>query len=128
MSKRTEGGGTVEGPDGASNGQQLEDTPEEIRPVETNGYRRTNVRSLRAVFRKLEDSKTHVIGRIRDLHFEADKNRHDRERIELELKDRITRTAGSEDKIRALEEEVASLRSDLSAAQEMLEEIDNTLT
>ena len=96
--------------------------------VEFPEHRKVSVRSLNAVFRKLEDSKAHVIDRIRNLRYEAKESVREKDQLESELKNRISQTAGSEDKIKALEEEVASLRSELDIAREMLEEIDKTLT
>lgn len=88
---------------------------------------RLELRDLRAVFRKFEESKTSIVARVLEIRRTSGNNAHAKAQAELELKDALEQLAESNKQLKIAGDKASSLEAELSTAKRLLEEIDETL-
>ncbi len=96
-------------------------------PSNRDSWDGIELKDLRAAFRKLEESKTHFVKRVQEIRRISSENASTRTQAELKMKDAQDQLAESNTQLRAIKEEVSSLRAELNTANGLLEEIDKTL-
>ena len=110
-----------------SAGTQQPDIADES-PSERGRSDGIELKGLRAAFRKLEESKEHIVSRVMEIRRVSADNAGARAQVESDVKDTKDQLAESNRLLRDLKQEVSTLKAELNTARALLEEIDKTLT
>lgn len=86
-----------------------------------------NIKALRAVFRRMEDSKDRVVSGIQRLNRTSEEALREKENTDNRLEEALEQLADARQKIRELEGELSTLKREFGTAAELLNKLDETI-
>lgn len=87
-----------------------------------------NIKGLRAVFQRMENSRDRVISGIQRLNRTSEAALSEKEDTENQLEEALEQLADARQRIRELESELATLKQEFGTAAELLNKLDETIS